>query len=192
MKKKLGPQPIILPMPALLVGTYSNNGTPNAMTAAWTSVCCHKPVCVGVAVRHNRLTFTNLQEKKAFTLNVPNTSQATEVDYLGIVSGAKEADKLAIAGIETVKGEKVDAPILTSCPVNLECRLIDRMDIGTHSWFVGEVLEVHVDEEFVQESGALDIPALDPMIYITSASQYHALGKPIAKAHSVGMKIKKG
>lgn len=191
MKKQLGPKTIIFPMPALVVGTYSEDGTPNAMTAAWSNVCCHRPPCVSVAVRHNRATFANLQKKKAFTLNVPRTSQATVVDYLGMVSGNDEPKKLEIAGLDTVKGEKVDAPIITACPVNLECSLVDRMAIGSHSLFVGEIMEVNVDEEFVQKSGSLDVPAIDPLIYITSTSQYYALGQAVGHAYNIGKSIKK-
>ncbi len=192
MKKQLGGQSLIFPMPALLVGTHNEDGTANAMTAAWAAVCCHKPVCVGVAVRDNRHTFTNITRTKAFTLNVPNTSQVTEVDYLGIVSGAKEPDKLAIAGIEATKGSVVDAPVLVSCPVNLECKLVDQVKIGTHTWFVGEVLESHVDESLVTENGIVDVDALDPLIYATSKGEYRSIGKPVGKAYSVGKKIKKG
>ncbi|MCP4675668.1 MAG: flavin reductase family protein [Deltaproteobacteria bacterium] len=191
MKKQLGPQSMIFPMPALLVGTHNEDGTANAMTAAWAAVCCYKPVCVGVAVRDNRHTFVNINRTKAFTLNVPNTSQTAEVDYLGIVSGLKEPNKVAIAGIETAKGV-VDAPILVSCPVNLECGLLEQVKIGTHTWFIGEVLEAHVDEGLVTENGTVDVDALDPLIYATSAGEYRSIGKPVGKAYSVGKKIKKG
>jgi flavin reductase (DIM6/NTAB) family NADH-FMN oxidoreductase RutF len=191
MKKQLGPKPMILPMPALLVGTYGEDGTPNAMTAAWTAVCCHKPLCVGVAIRHNRLTYANLQKKKAFTLNVPNTSQATSVDYLGTVSGADQPDKISIANLETEKGMKVDAPLITSCPANLECILVDRMVLGSHSWFVGEVMETHVDEAAISTTGGLDIIALDPLVFIPTISQYHALGGKVADAFKIGKTLKK-
>lgn len=192
MKKQLGPQPFVFPMPALLVGTFSKDGTPNAMTAAWTAVCCHKPICVGVAVRKNRLTYQNIERTGAFTLNMPSASQAKEVDYLGMVSGAKEPDKLATAGIESKTGDKVDAPILVNCPVNLECKLVGRMDLGSHTWFAGEVLEVHGDARIVKEDGTLDMEAFDPIVYVTSVSEYRALGQTVGKAYSIGKTIKQG
>ncbi len=191
MKKQLGPKPMIMPMPALLVGTYAEDGTPNAMTAAWTAVCCQKPICVGVAVRHNRFTFNNIEKKKAFTLNIPRATQAAEVDYLGMVSGTNEPNKVDKAGFDTTKGQKVDAPIITPCPINLECALKDKMVLGSHTWFAGEVLEVHVDEELVHENGEVNVSSLDPLIYITSASKYHALGDQVGQAYSVGNKFKK-
>lgn len=192
MKKQIGPKAMILPMPALLVGTYSEDGTPSAMTAAWTGVCCHRPPCVGVAVRHNRFTFGNLQRKKAFTLNIPSTKHATQVDYLGMISGEDEPNKLEIAQFHGQKGLKVDAPLIAECAVNLECVLVDRLALGSHSWFVGEVKEVHVDEEILQSSGALDVVALDPLVYETSSSQYYSFGSVIGQAFSIGKSIKKG
>jgi flavin reductase (DIM6/NTAB) family NADH-FMN oxidoreductase RutF len=191
MKKKIGPRPIIFPMPALLVGTYGEDGTPNAMTAAWTAICCHDPLCAGVAIRQTRLTFDNLMRTKAFTLNVPRTSHAAEVDYLGIVSGKKEPKKLAVAGMESARADKIDAPIIVDCPVNLECALVSQTKLGTHTWFVGEIVETHVDEDALADGDVIDVPGLDPLVYITSASQYYSLGKPVAKAYNAGKKFKK-
>jgi len=186
MKKKLGAKPLILPMPALLVGTYSDDGTPNAMTAAWAAVCCHRPFCVGVAVRQSRKTFANVEFKKAFTLNVPNTSLARAVDYLGIVSGAQEPGKLEIAKLETVAASKVDAPIITQCPVNMECQLIQTLPLGSHSWFVGQVAEVQVSEEVMDSDGVIDTKSLDPLIYITTDSKYYTVGESVGQAFSMG------
>lgn len=186
MKKQLGPLPLLFPMPALLVGTANKDGTANAMTAAWSSVCCHRPPCVGVAIRHNRLTFSNLQNKKAFTLNIPKSVQAAEVDYLGMISGEDQPNKLDVVGFEATAGTTVDAPNIAACPVNIECKLVDRMALGSHSWFVGEVTQVHVDETFITPGGQINVNALDPLIYATSSSQYHAIGDAIANAYSVG------
>ncbi|MBW2459834.1 MAG: flavin reductase family protein [Deltaproteobacteria bacterium] len=192
MKTKLGPQTMLFPMPAVLIGTYTEDGRPNAMTAAWSAICCMKPICAGVAVRDVRMTFDNITRAGAFTINVPRATQAAEVDYLGIVSGAKVPDKMEVAGMECEKGAEVDAPILTSCPVNLECQLVERTELGTHTWFVGEVVEVHVDDDLVGDKGKLDIAALDPLIYVTNSSEYRRLGEVVGKAYSIGKTLKKG
>jgi flavin reductase (DIM6/NTAB) family NADH-FMN oxidoreductase RutF len=189
MKKKIGPKALIMPMPALLVGTYSGNDIPNAMTAAWTAVCCHKPLAVGVAIRHNRLTFQNLQKKKAFTLNVPSIGMATEVDYVGTVSGEHEPKKLEIADLRTEKSATVDAPIITACPINIECELMDRMVLGSHSWFVGEVKEVQVDESCLLDNGQLILSKINPLIYIPSSSQYYSVGDIVGQAFNMGKKL---
>ena len=186
MKKKVGPKSMLFPMPALLVGTYSQDGTPNAMTAAWAAACCHKPPCLGVAVNRVRLTFDNIQRTGAFTLNVPRTSQAAEVDYLGIVSGKKKPAKLAEIGMETTGGSKVDAPIINSCPVNVECRLVGSLELGGHLWFAGEVMEIHVDEACLDDSGKVDVELIDPLTYVTSSSDYRGIGGLVAKAYKAG------
>ncbi|MFH2010593.1 MAG: flavin reductase family protein [bacterium] len=191
MKKRLGASPTVLPLPAVLVATYGDDGTPNAMTAAWAASCCHEPPCVGVAVRKNRLTHANLVARGAFTLNVPPTALAREVDYLGIVSGAREPDKLARLGLETERCPTADAPLIVGCPVNVECRLVHRLELGTHTWFVGEVLDVHVDTEHVREDGSIDVAGVDPLVYATSSRSYHALGAAVGRAFHIGKELRR-
>ncbi|MBW2276914.1 MAG: flavin reductase family protein [Deltaproteobacteria bacterium] len=190
MKKKLGASPVVFPLPAVLVATYDEDGTPNAMTAAWAASCCHDPPCVGVAVRSNRLTFKNIEARGAFTINIPSTRLAKEVDYLGIVSGKRQPDKLARVGLETEPCPTADAPLLLACPVAVECELYKQLEIGTHTWFVGRVLEVHVDEQVLEEDGTIDVVRLDPLAYATSAGAYHALGKSVGRAYRIGKDLK--
>jgi flavin reductase (DIM6/NTAB) family NADH-FMN oxidoreductase RutF len=190
MKKQLGASPVVFPLPAVLVATYDEDGTPNAMTAAWAASCCHDPPCVGVAVRGNRLTHENISQRRAFTINVPSTDLAAEVDYLGIVSGKRQPDKLAHIGFETERCPTADAPLITSCPVAVECELFKQLEIGTHTWFVGRVLEVHVDEHVLAEDGTIDVARLDPLAYATSAGAYHALGQAVGRAYRIGKKLK--
>lgn len=192
MKKQLGAAPIIFPMPAVLVGTYDDDGTPNAMTAAWAAACCHQPPCVGVAVRESRLTFANIVARRAFTICVPDTALAREVDYLGIVSGKREPDKLARLGLTTTPCPSVDAPLIEQCPVVTECRLHGQLAIGSHTWFVGEVVDVHVEERLIGDDGKIDPTALDPLGYATSVGEYRALGGPLGRAYSIGKELKRG
>ncbi len=186
MKRKVGAKTLVHPMPAVLVGTYDEDGTPNAMTAAWSVTCCMQPPCIGVAVRKERLTFLNIERTGAFTINVPSTSQAAPVDYVGIVSGKDEKDKLERIGMKAGKADQVDAPLLVDCPVCIECRLKDRLEIGTHTWFVGEVLEAHVEESAFGGDGKMDARLIDPIIYATSDHQYYGIGERVAPAFKVG------
>jgi len=186
MKKTLGPAPILLPMPAVLIGTYDDDGTPNAMTAAWASACCHSPPCLGVAIRAGRLTHSNILATGAFTVNVPGTALARQVDYLGIVSGRQRPDKLAAVGLESARGAAVNAPVITACPVNAECRLFKSVELGSHTWFVGEVLEVQADEQVLRGDGKIDVGKLDPLAYLTSAADYWSLGAAVGAAYSIG------
>jgi flavin reductase (DIM6/NTAB) family NADH-FMN oxidoreductase RutF len=190
MKLKLGASPVVFPLPAILVATYGDDGTPNAMTAAWAASCCHDPPCVGVAVRDKRLTYANIVARQAFTINVPSAGLAREVDYLGIVSGKRQPDKLARIGLQTERCPTADAPLISSCPIAVECRLYEQLRLGTHTWFVGRVIDVHVDAELVGEDGTIDVAALDPLAYATSAGQYHRLGEAIGRAYSIGKALK--
>ena len=184
--RPLGPRPLVLPLPAVLVATWNADGTANAMTAAWATSCCQEPPCVGVAVRENRLTYANILARGAFTLAVPPTSLARQVDYLGIVSGKREPDKLERLGLRTAPGPCADSPLLLDCRVNVACRLVQQLALGTHTWFVGQVMEVHADPGCVREDGTLDIAAVDPLAYASSASAYHGLGPALGKAFSIG------
>lgn len=192
MKKTLGPSPTIYPMPALLVGTYSDDGLPNAMATAWAGACSAEPPCVGVAIRPNRRTHHNIQARRAFTVNVPSVALAAKVDYLGIVSGNDEPNKLARAGISTAPGNHIDAPLVLDCPINLECRLAHSVDLNCHVYFIGEVIEVHCDESLVGADGKIDVAALAPLVYCTSVREYWGLGEPVGKAYSIGKSLATG
>jgi flavin reductase (DIM6/NTAB) family NADH-FMN oxidoreductase RutF len=174
----------------VLVGTYAADGTPDAMTAAWCATCCMQPPCVGVAVRRERLTYASIESRKAFSICVPSTAMAARVDYAGIVSGRDEPDKLARAGLAVAPGAKVDAPLLSDCPVCLECTLAGILPIGSHTWFVGEVVESHVDESCFDAGGGLDPLLIDPLVYSTSDHHYYALGRRVARAFSVGKTLR--
>mgnify|MGYP006295663799 CR=1 FL=1 len=188
-KRKLGAAPVLLPMPAVLVGTYCGDGTPNAMTAAWAAACCHKPPCLGVAVRKNRLTFANIGGRGAFTINVPDARLAEQVDALGIVSGKQKSDKLARFGLSASRSSAVDAPGIDDCPVIAECRLSGRLDLGSHTWFVGEVLEVRVDEAVLDPDGKIDVDRLDPLAYCTSERAYRRVGESLGAAYHLGERL---
>jgi flavin reductase (DIM6/NTAB) family NADH-FMN oxidoreductase RutF len=186
MRKRLGASPMIIPMPAVLVATYNDDGTPNAMTAAWASACCHTPPCVGVAVRDSRKTFANIRARRAFTINIASAEMAVDVDYLGIVSGHQVKDKLERLGLATERAAVVDAPAVERCPISVECRLVHALPLGTHTWFVGEVVEVQADERVVTAEGIIDVDALDPLVYATSAGEYRGIGRAVGRAYRIG------
>jgi flavin reductase (DIM6/NTAB) family NADH-FMN oxidoreductase RutF len=186
MRKRLGASPMIIPMPAVLVATYNDDGTPNAMTAAWASACCHTPPCVGVAVRDSRKTFANIRARRAFTINIASADMAAEVDALGLVSGHKDPGKLARLGLATERAAVVDAPLIERCPIAVECRLVHALPLGTHTWFVGEVVEVQADERVFGAEGVVDLDALDPLAYVTSAGEYRGIGRALGRAYRIG------
>jgi flavin reductase (DIM6/NTAB) family NADH-FMN oxidoreductase RutF len=189
-KKKLGKNQLVYPLPAVLVGTYNEDHTPNAMVAAWCSSCCNDPPSIGVAVHRKRLTYANIERSDCFTINVPSCDQVTAVDYIGITSGKTRRDKLCVAGLETSPATLVDAPLVDSCPICIECELIKHLPIGSHTWFVGEVMETHVAERVLREDGRPDPAAIDPLAYCTTVREYRRLGGVVAPAFETGKALK--
>ncbi|XUW99911.1 MAG: flavin reductase family protein [Dehalogenimonas sp.] len=186
-KLKLGPQALIYPMPTLLVGSMVA-GKPNFMTAVWGGVACGEPAMVSVAIRPTRHTLKGINENKSFSVNIPNTKLVQETDYCGIVSGSK-VDKAAKCGFKVFFGQQSGAPLIESCPVNLECVLHQIVELGSHVLVIGRIIECHISEECLT-NGRADVSKIDPIVYITGQSQYLDLGKVVAKAFSVGNEIK--
>lgn len=191
MKKSLGAKPIVYPTPVFLVGSYDAEGVANIMNAAWGGICSSEPASVAVSIRKQRYTFDNIQLQQAFTINIPNTDQAAAADYFGIVSG-RDGNKISASGLSTEHAEHVNAPILCECPLVLECRLITTHDLGAHTQFVGEIVDVKVEEECLDDSGQPDIRKVKPLLFAPGNSAYFGVGDYVAQAFSVGVALKKG
>lgn len=189
MKKSLGPRTIIYPTPALIVGAYDKSGKPTGATVAWAGICCSSPPCVAVSLRKATYTYGCIQDRKAFTVNVPSERHAGEVDYFGIASGRK-ADKFAVSGLTPVKSDLVDAPYILEFPFILECRLLHAVEIGLHTQFIGEIMDIKAEEEFLSGDGSLDIEKVKPILYGPEDGYYFGLGKKLGKAFSIGKELK--
>jgi len=189
MKKSIGAQTIIYPAPVLIVGTYDKSGKPNAMTAAWGGICCSKPPCVTVSLRKATYSYGNIVENNAYTINIPSEMYVREVDYFGMASG-KIKDKFLATGLTPVESDLVTAPYVKEFPVVLECKLLHTFEIGLHTQFIGEILDVKVDENVMDENGNIDIEKVKPITYALSSKTYHGIGEKIGDAWSVGKDIK--
>ncbi|HWQ25731.1 MAG TPA: flavin reductase family protein [Chlorobaculum sp.] len=188
MKRSLGARTLLFPTPVLMVGTYDAAGRPNLMNAAWGGICSSEPPCVGVSVRKARYTYGNIVQRKAFTIGIPGERNVVEADYVGIVSG-RTTDKFAATGLTPVRSELVDAPYAAEFPVVLECRLFQTIEIGVHTQFIGEIIDVKGDAELFDDDGLLDIMKIRPLLYDTSHRGYHGVGRLVAQAFSVGKTI---
>ncbi|UCF93959.1 MAG: flavin reductase family protein [Desulfobacterales bacterium] len=180
-KVKMGPQTLLFPMPAVLVGTHVNQ-TPNFMTAAWCGIAASSPPALTVAVRRARFTFEGITAHGTFSINVPSADLVKKVDYCGIYSGRKK-DKSAVFEVEY--GLLDTAPLVRECPVNLECKVIQSVDLKSHTLFIGEIVESHVRADCLT-NGQPDPRKIDPLIYGTGAQQYLRLGEVIADAFRIG------
>lgn len=185
MKRSVGAKTLLFPTPVLMVGTYDQAGKPNLMNAAWGGVCCSQPPAVSVSLRSATYSHACIIERKAFTVGIACESRMAEADYVGIVSG-RDVDKFAITGLTPVRSEMVDAPYAAEFPVVLECRLLHIVEIGLHTQFVGEIVDVKADTDVFGDDGQLDILKIKPLLYDTSHKGYHGVGPLLGKAFSVG------
>ena len=183
-KMSLGAE-IKLMTPVWVIGSYDKAGKANMMTAAWVGICCSKPPCVSIALRKATYTYTNIMERKAFTVNIPSGKFVEEADYFGLVSG-RDVDKLAATGLTPIKGEKVDAPYLKEFPVVVECKLINAVEVGLHTIFIGEIMDVKADKSMVGESNSL-LPCM--LLFNPTTRDYYGIGESLGKAFTVGKGI---
>jgi flavin reductase (DIM6/NTAB) family NADH-FMN oxidoreductase RutF len=190
MKKSLGAKTILYPTPVLVVGTYDLNGKPNAMTAAWGGICCSVPPCVAVSLRKATYSYGNIVSRKAFTISIPAERHVAAADYFGIASG-KVDDKFAAAELTPVRSELVDAPYVQEFPLVLECRLAHTFELGLHTQFVGEIVDVKVDESALGKDGSPDLEKLRPLIYAPGMQAYFGIGQLLGKAFAVGKEGKR-
>jgi flavin reductase (DIM6/NTAB) family NADH-FMN oxidoreductase RutF len=184
MKKSIGAKTVVYPTPVFVVGTYDRDGKPNVMTAAWGGICCSVPPCVAIALREATYTYGNLMEQKAFTISLPTESYLRQADYFGIASGKNE-DKFAVSGLTPVKSDLVDAPYVKEFPFVLECKVIHHFKIGLHTQFIGEILDIKVDEEVLGEKGA-DITKIKPVLWAPDSRSYYGIGQFLGKAFYLG------
>ena len=188
MKKSIGAKTIVYPTPVFVVGTYDSGGKANVMTAAWGGICCSRPPCVAISLRKATYTYGNIVEQKAFTISIPSRDYVKEADYFGIASG-RDCDKFAATGLTPVKSNLVHAPYVKEFPFVVECRLLHTFEIGLHTQFIGEIIDIKVDEEAFGENGLPDILAIRPMIFAPGMLTYHVVGEFIGKGFSAGREI---
>ncbi len=185
MKKSLGARTLAFPTPVWVVGTYDQDGKPNAMTAAWAGICCSKPPCVAVSLRKATYSYGNLVARRAFTINVPSEAHVREVDYFGMATG-KEVNKFAAARLTPVNSTVVDAPYVKEFPLVLECKLLHTLEIGLHTQFIGEILDVKADPEVLGDKGLPDIEKVKPIVFGPEIRTYHGLGRFLGQAFAIG------
>jgi len=185
MKKSLGAKTLPFPTPVWLVGTYDPEGRPNLMTAAWAGICCSKPPSVAVSLRKATYSFGNLVARQAFTINIPGERHVKEADYVGIASG-RDVDKFAKTGFTPVDSDLVDAPYVQECPLIMECRLLHTLEIGLHTLFVGEILDVKADSEVLGDKGLPQIEKVKPIIFGPEVRTYHGIGPYLGQAFAIG------
>lgn len=187
MRKNFGSKPYIYPMPVLIIASYDENGTPNAMNAAWG--CIADSDRIGIYVAGDHKTMANILARKAFTVSMADADHVAEADFVGIVSGNNVPDKFAQAGLHAVKSEFVDAPIIEELPMALECELISFDEES--ELMVGRIVNISADEKILGENGKIDPMKLRPITFDPVNNTYHVIGEKVGNAFKDGLKLKK-
>ena len=177
-----GAKPLMFPQPVLIIGTYDENGVPNAMNAAWGITTDFKEITISLS---EHKTTDNLKVKKAFTVSMATEDQMEACDYVGIESGRKAPDKFAKAGFHATKSEYVDAPLIDELPMALECK-VKSFENGI---LIGEIVNVSADESIVTD-GNIDPKKLKPITFDPCNNAYIGLGDKVGNAFNDGAKLK--
>lgn len=162
----------LYPVPVVLVTCKKPDDKPNIITLAWAGVVCSSPLMAGISIQPPRYSYDIVESTGEFTINIPAASMVREVDLCGTKSG-RDIDKFQLCGFTPLKGEKISAPLIKECPVNLECIVKESILLGSHKLFIGEVAARHIDEDKCDEKGRLIVEKLAPLSFI--APGYYAV-----------------
>lgn len=177
---------MVYPLPAVMVSTADKFGKSNILTIAWTGTICTNPAMVYISVRPERYSYHMLKESGEFVINLTTEQLAKATDYCGVRSG-KNVDKWKEANLTPAKAEKLQyAPVIEECPVNIECKVTEVKELGSHHMFLAEVLAVQIDEQYLNEKNKFELNKTGLMAY--SHGEYLSLGKKIG---TFGYSVKK-
>ena len=186
MRKDLGAKPYTYPQPVFIIASYDEDGTPDAMNAAWGGISDDTQISMCLSAGHK--TVKNILKRGAFTVSMADAAHVEACDYVGIVSGNSVHDKFERAGFQAVKAEHVDAPLIEELAMALECRLISYDEESCR--LVGEIVNVSVDESVLSDNGKIDVSKLRPISFDPVNNAYHVLGEKVGDAFHDGMKLK--
>ena len=180
---------MLYPVPAVLVGCRDGEGRDNLMTAAWAGTICSDPVMVSVSIRKERYSHDIIENTGEFTISLTTTGLARAADFCGVRSG-RDIDKFHEMKLTRLESAKIRAPGVAESPVVLECRVKQVLRLGSHDMFIAEVVNVSVDERFLDERGRLELEKADLIAY--SHGEYFELGRKIGRfGYSVRKRPKK-
>lgn len=187
MKREIGVQPALYPMPVLMIATYNEDDTVDVMNMAWGGICAHDMVALNISRGHK--TAKNLEARGAFTLSVADVAHLDESDYFGIASGNKVADKFERTGMTATKSSRVDAPVVDQYPITLECSVVEMQEQPYGLRVLGKIENVLADEVVLNEDGKVDPVKLNAFAFDQFQSGYYALGEKVGQAWSSGKRF---
>jgi flavin reductase (DIM6/NTAB) family NADH-FMN oxidoreductase RutF len=186
--KSFGQKPWVLPQPVLIIGTYNNDGTPNAMNAAWGGQWDSKEImiCMG-----SHATTENLDRCGEFTVAFATKDTMVAADFVGIVSGKNDPEKMQKTGWTAIKSEHVNAPVFTEFPMTLECRILRKIGETEDGYnLIAEIVNILVDEAYLAEDGKPDVEKMQLIAYEPVHHGYLVMGERVGNAFADGKRLK--
>ena len=186
--KSFGQKPWMLPQPVLIIGTYNQDGTPNAMNAAWGGQWDAKEIMISMGVH---ATTENLARCPEFTIAFATKDTLVASDFVGIVSAKNDPEKMQKTGWTALKSEHVNAPVFTDFPMTMECRILRKIDESEEGYYiVAEIVNILVDEKYIGDDGKPDVAKMGLITYEPIHHGYVALGERVGNAFSDGKTLK--
>lgn len=189
MRKDLGKQPALFPMPVLMIAAYDENGTVQVMNAAWGMISGMDKIALFIDKSH--ATTKAIRKTEAFTVSIADRDHMDVADYYGIATGNKMPDKFVKSGYHAKKSEHVNAPVIQEFPVAMECELAEIMETENLHAVVGTIMNVSVDEKVLSDNGKIDPMKLNALIFDQFQSGYYVVGEKVGKAWNAGKEIMK-
>ncbi len=175
-KKDFKPGNMLYPLPAVLLSVADKEGNSNLMTVAWVGTICSDPPMVSVSVKPERFSHHMIEETGEFVINLTTEKLCFATDYCGVKSG-KDINKWKAMKLTKVPGTEVSVPMVGESPVNIECRVKEKKELGSHDMFIAEVVAVHVEENFMDDRGGFHLNDARPLVY--SHGRYFATGEDL-------------
>jgi len=184
-KQSWKPGNMLYPLPVVLVTVRDKEGNDNVLTLAWAGTVCSDPAMLSISVRPERHSYKALMETKEFVVNLTTKDLVRATDYCGVKSG-KDVDKFKECNLTKEEANEVNCSMIKESPVNIECKVVEYREYGSHTMFVAEVVAVHADEKYMNENGKFEFEKADPIAY--SHGVYYNLGERLV---SFGFSVKK-
>lgn len=172
-KQSWKPGNMLYPVPAVLVSCRDKEGKDNVLTVAWAGTICSDPAMLSISVRKERHSYKMIKESGVFVVNLTTKDLVRATDYCGVKSGRDE-DKFAAMSLSKGEAEKINAPIIIESPVNIECKVKQVLELGSHDMFLAEVVNVQISDEYMDEKGGFHLNDAGLLAY--SHGEYYELG----------------
>lgn len=177
-KQSWKPGNMLYPLPVVMVSCNRKGEKPNIVTVAWTGTICSDPAMVSISVRPERYSHDIIEETGEFVINLVTKDLTYATDYCGVRSG-RDVDKFKEMNLTPQKSSKINAPAIAESPVNIECKVVNVIELGSHDMFIAKVEAVHVDEKLLDDKGRLRLEDANLLAY--SHGEYFELGEKIGK-----------